>query len=244
MPRFAFRSASDEALYQRVNNWRATAESPYFLVLETVSSHQPYKDPESGAYSIKRVIKYADRAFGDFLEELDQSGFFSDGVLMVLSDHRSMTPIPARELEIFGDNAHSIIPAFIIGNGFDPGATDDRVHSQADLVPTFEFWQSGQSHLATHQSLMFGDSEVQELAALGSVMNCAFHSRGNQGALVEVVCSAGSGQIRLDGDQTRFTHSEGLDEETREEVLTNIAVIRLQGLERHKARQTILEGIH
>jgi hypothetical protein len=180
-------------------------------------------------------MKYADRAFGDFMLELDQSGYFSDGILIVASDHRSMTPVPLRELETFGTDAHSQIPAFIVGAGFDAGTADDRVCSQADLVPSLELWLGGSARLGALQSLMWnGSSQPPETAAL----NCAFHSRGDLRGLVEVICNSGRGQVRLDGDQTRFTHYEGLNPADREQVLRRLAVLRLEGWQRHEARLT------
>jgi hypothetical protein len=202
-------------------------------VLETVSTHQPYKDPLTGKRSLEKAMKFADRAFGDFMLALDRSGYFSDGILIVVSDHRSMTPIPLEELETFGTDAHSKVPAFIVGTGFDAGTADHRVCSQADLVPSLEYWLRGRTRLGALQSLMWnGPSSPPQAAA----PNCAFHSRGDLRGLVEVICNQGRGQVRLDGDQTRFTHYEGLTPPDREQVLRTLAVLRLEGSQRHEAR--------
>jgi len=236
LPRFAFNSASDSALYARARQWQAKARTRYLLVLETVSTHQPYKDPLTGKRSLEKAMKYADRAFGDFLLELDRSDYFSNGILIVASDHRSMTPIPRRELETFGPDAHSQVPAFILGSGFDAGIADNHVYSQADLVPSLELWLRGSAQLGALQSFMWSRStQPPETAA----PNCAFHSRGDLRGLVEVICSTGRGQVRLDGDQTRFTHYEGLSPADREQVLMTLAVLRLEGWQRHEARQKV-----
>jgi len=249
-PRFAFNSASDSALYARARQWQGAAPAPYLLVLETVSTHQPYKDPVTGKRSLQRAMKYADQAFGDFLQELDRSGYFTNGILFVVSDHRSMTPIPLRELEIFGADAHSRVPAFIIGNGFGAGIMDDHVYSQADLVPSLELWLSGGTQLDTLQALMLnapqapGKSDAVEgnrQTADTTASNCAFHSRGDQRGLVEVICSHGRGEVRLDGDQTRFAHEEGLDAIRRQQVLTTLGALRLEGLRRQESRQEAVQ---
>lgn len=241
LPRYAFGSATDEALYARANDWRKTAPSPYLLVLETVTSHQPYTDPETGQNSLERAMKYADRTFTEFLRELEDTGFFENGVLMVVSDHRSMTPIPARELEALGPNAHSQVPAFIIGAGFRAGEVDDHVYSQSDLVPTFALWLSGTTQLDPLQAVMFGNPSRRSGMADTGRQNCAFHSRGDQRGLVEAICSGARGQIRLDGDQTRFTHSEGLSDQDRSDILADLAALRLEGLRRHEQHQTSAE---
>ncbi len=236
-PRFAFRSASDEALYARANQWRATEPAPYLLVLETVSTHQPYTDPQTGKHSLELAMKYADQAFGNFLLELRQSGYFSNGILVVVSDHRSMTPIPAKEFEVFGSDSHSLVPAFIVGTGFNAGDVDDRVYSQADFVPSFELWLSGTTQLSALEAVMFGGSSRPQGTAASS---CAFHSRGDQRGLVDAICNGGRGEVRLDGDQTRFTQSEGLAAADREGLLNDLAVLRLEGLQRHELRQAAL----
>jgi len=249
-PRFAFNSASDAALYGRARQWQGNAPAPYFLVLETVSTHQPYKDPVTGKRSLQRAMRYADQAFGDFLQDLDRSGYFTNGILVVVSDHRSMTPIPLEELESQGADAHSRVPAFILGEGFGAGIVDDRVYSQADLVPSFELWLSGATKLGALQALMLnaprlsgrsnGEPETTE-PVVAMPPNCAFHSRGDQRGLVEVICNSGRGKIILDGDQTRFIHHEGLADMEQKRVLNTLAALRLEGLRRHKARQAAVQ---
>jgi len=235
-PRYAFGAGSDQALYERAMEWQSGASQPYLLVLETVSTHQPYLDPESGQRSLERVMKYADAEFGRYLQALRESGYFDKGILMVLSDHRSMTPIPAHELETFGPPAHSRIPAFVIGPDFPAGQENDRVFSQADLVPSFELWLKGSSEFDPFQSVMFGiASELTHRKDLEP--GCAFHQRGDQRGLVEIHCNPGYGQIQLEGDDTRFLFSAGLTRAQQTDILDWLAVLRLQGLKRHQARQ-------
>jgi len=236
-PRYAFDAASDEALYQRALQWQAQANAPWLLVLETVTTHQPYEDPETGERSLERAMRYADRELGAYLDILEQSGYFENGILMIVSDHRSMTPIPASEREAFGPGVHSRVPAFIIGNGFAPDSVDSRVYSQADLVPSFELWMSGHTILFPHQASMLGVMRDPAQPVSAEPGNCAFHSRGDLRGRVEVICNAGHGQVRLDGDRTRFVYSEGLDENLQTEILTSLAVLRLKGWQRQQRHE-------
>ncbi len=227
-PRYAFGAASDQALYQRAAAWLEQATAPYLLVLETVTTHQPYMDPDSGQRSLQLAMQYADREFGAFLRQLRHSGYFDTGVLLVLSDHRSMTPIPPDERERFGDNVHSQIPAFIIGEGFTAGSSNGHVHSQADLVPSFDAWLNGSAELAPLQANMFAPAPAP---------NCAFHSRGDRRGLVEVICSHGRGQVVLEGDATRFVRHQQLGSDDRQAILNRLGVLRLEGLARHAEYQ-------
>ncbi|HKX55323.1 MAG TPA: sulfatase-like hydrolase/transferase [Xanthomonadales bacterium] len=230
LPRYAFNSATDQALYQRALQWQETATAPYLLVLETVTTHQPYADPESGQLSLELAMKYADRAFGKFLRTLRASGYFEQGILLVASDHRSMTPIPAHELELFGSTVDSRVPAFVLGREFSANSKSNRVHSQSDLLPTLQLWLNGWAELRPQQSPMF--------TADGSVLNassgleCAYHIRGDQRGVLEVVCNQGQGKLLLDGTNTRFLESDGLDAELQAQILSRTARLRLEGMQR------------
>jgi lipoteichoic acid synthase len=225
--RYAFDAPSDAALYQRGLQWMQSASDPFLLVLETVTTHQPYVDPDSGEHSLEKSMKFADRAFGVFLEELNASGFFEQGLLVVASDHRSMTPVSSAELERFGEGVFSRVPAFMIGEGIEPGSVDDRVLSQSDLVPSFEWWLTGTTSLGPHDTVMLDGSATTK---------CAFHARGDRRGLLEVICPEGYGQVRMEGDLTRFVQSDGFGEQRKQSILYTIAKERLASL--HRQQQT------
>jgi len=223
--RYAFDAPSDAALYGRGLQWMQTADSPYLLVLETVTTHQPYVDPDSGERSLEKAMRYADRAFGEFLGKLEVTGFFQNGLLVVVSDHRSMTPVSSEELERFGVSTFSRVPAFMIGGGLEPGTFDDRILSQGDLVPTFDWWLNGETTLGPHDAVMLDGSDTTK---------CAFHARGDRRGLLEVICPEGYGQVRMEGDRTRFEQSTGFDEQRKQTVLTTVAQERLADLHRQQ----------
>lgn len=230
LPRYAFDSATDQALYQRALQWQETAPGPYLLVLETVTTHQPFADPESGQLSLELAMKFADRAFGEFLQALRASGYFERGILLVASDHRSMTPIPAQELEMFGSTVDSRVPAFVLGREFSANSQSGRVHSQSDLVPTLQLWLNGWAELRPQQSPMFApvDSALPDTGGL----ECAYHIRGDQRGVLEVVCNQGQGKLLLDGANTRFLSSNGLDAQQQAQILARTARLRLEGMQR------------
>lgn len=223
--RYAFKAPSDAALYRRSLEWMETANEPYFLALETVTTHQPYIDPDSGERSLEKAMRHADRAFGEFLESLEKSGFLEKGLLVVASDHRSMTPISKNELKRFGPGAISRVPAFMMGREIIPGLTDDRILSQGDLVPTFELWLSGTARLGAQDNNMLGDLRSPK---------CAFHERGDRRGMLAVFCPEGHGQIYLEGDDTRFVQSTGLDEKRKQALLATVARQRMAGLLRQQ----------
>lgn len=226
-PRYAFDSAPDRAMYQRALEWMDEAPSPWMLTLETVTTHQPYSDPDSGERSLQLAMGYADREFGRFLDALDADGFFDDSVLIVVSDHRSMTPMSRQELDRWGPAAHSLIPAFIIAAEFAPGSVDHAVYSQSDLVPSFEWWASGETRLRPFEAVMLDRAFESS--------KCAFHERSDRRGLVEVTCDQGRGQILLDGDHTRFAGPTDLHPDLQQQALEVLARQRLEAWQRHLA---------
>jgi hypothetical protein len=84
---------------------------------------------------------------------------------------------------------------------------------------------------------MFGRPERDLQRAPDAVQRCAFHSRFDLRGRVDVHCDRGRGQVRLDGDDSAFLDHEDLDPSTRQDVLTTLAVLRLEGLQRHRRQE-------
>ncbi|MDX1381319.1 MAG: LTA synthase family protein, partial [Xanthomonadales bacterium] len=229
LPRFAFGAPSDQALYARALQWQAQAEQPYLLVLETVTTHQPYEDPESGELSLERAMRYADAAFGEYLRALEAAGFFENGVLLAASDHRSMTPIPAEDVQRFGFSAPSRVPAFLLDPRQAP-RRDTRVLSHSDLVPSFQWWLHGEVTLGAHDALLFESADLPPRPG-----PCAFHLRGDVPGVLNVICPDGHGEVRMEGDATRFLSYDGLDAARRDSLIEHIGRRRLATQARHLA---------
>lgn len=228
-PRVAFHAAADEALYRRALEWLDNdADSPFLLVLETVSTHPPYVDPESGEFNIERTFRYADAWAHWFYRQLRERGFFDDGVLLVTSDHRTMTPIGKPDHERFGLAAASRIPLVVVDDRLPGARVIDRVHGLGDIVPSFVHRLEGSICLDSIQASLFESAEVRN--------GCALHLRGDQRGMVDAFCQDGHGQVRLEGDDTRFEWHEGLDTERRQAILQVIAVERAAGLRREAGR--------
>lgn len=229
--RVAFHAAADEALYRRALQWMAReSRAPYLLVLETVSTHQPYIHPETGEYDMAGSFRYADRWAAWFHEQLESSGFFESGVLLVVSDHRSMTPVSAEEHERFGRGAASRIPMFLVDRQWHGPAVIDRVHGLGDLVPGLRGRVAGE--------VCTDPTQANPLSARAEEDGCAFHLRGAERGIVDVFCEGGDGRVVLDGDDTRFLEVSGLSRARQEQVLRAIALERIRGLERAREYQS------
>lgn len=223
-PKVQFHGPADEALYARSLDWisERALEQPWMLTLLTITTHQPYLDPETLNSDQEQAFRYADREAAAFIRSLQKLNYFEKGLLFVLGDHRSMTPVSKEEEGVFGSAALSRVQFLMFGQGT-PGE-HNGVFQQSDLLPSFRQWLSDEyCYEGQPTSVFTPDSKGR----------CALHVRGSQHSLVDVFCPEGIGLVRLDGDSTQFIENEGIMGEQQSEVLQAIARERLKGDQRH-----------
>lgn len=200
LKRFTFNAATDDSLYgrslEKLTQLQASGKAPVFMVLETVTTHAPYVDPVSGRISQELVFRYADHALGDFVRTLESGGFFENGYVMVLGDHRAMTPASSRELAAYGDRAYTRVPLAIIGHQLD-ARVEQGSFSQTDLLPSLQHWLgSGTQCFAQNQGVF--------LPTAAKAPACIFTRRSYAQNNVYAQCGSDDYPILLDGDDTRF----------------------------------------
>ena len=218
--RLHFDAAPDDALYARaleyIHQHRQKAR-PDLVVVETTSTHGPYVQPHTRERSEEAVVRYMDETASSFIRSLRAQGFFDDGMLLVVSDHRAMTMISTEEIRRFGRSAASRIPAFLITGHAERKVVDEPFH-QADVMPT----------LLTHvKAEHCHEGAVRDfLDPEASDSRCLLHARGDDREQVDVFCGSGNGTVRVEGDESRFIASKRMSAEQRERVLARIAIER------------------
>lgn len=200
MQRFQFDAATDNALYgrslQKLDQMRTVGKAPVFMVLETVTTHAPYVDPVSGNTSQELVFRYADQALGDFVRALESRGFFDNGYVMVMGDHRAMTPASTQELAVYGNRAYARLPFSIIGHQLNE-KVEQTSFSQTDLLPSLRHWLGvGTQCVASDQGVFLPEA--------AKAPNCIFTRRSYAPNNVYAQCGSNDYAIQLDGDNTRF----------------------------------------
>ncbi|MBV7452905.1 LTA synthase family protein [Acidovorax sp. sif1233] len=138
MPRGSFNDPGDEALYQRYLQWfdHERAPGPFFSVIQTITTHPPFVIPGSSQHGEEAAVRYADRALGHFVRQLEKRGFLDQGILIIMGDHRSMTIQRPGEARTIGPAAHARVPAVIAGVGYRGIGSIAGQWQQADLVPS------------------------------------------------------------------------------------------------------------
>lgn len=198
MPRGPFAAATDQALYQRFRQWQGeSARSPYFASLLTVESHPPFVHRSTGNLDESATFIDADRAFGEFYRNLQADGFFENGILIVMGDHRSMTPLKPAERERFGDAALAMTPMLVAGASGLPTGEITLPFQQTDLLPSLLQLIAPQAcHRPDQGRFLRSDPQPPSFIV---------HARGDQRSRVDIYTAQGNGALILRGDASEWT---------------------------------------
>jgi len=171
VPRFqrankiVFNAPPDEVLYAEALERIKTLPRPFFLSLETTSSHRPYTNPENGPHTREAIWEYVDRQMGNFFEELKRANFYEHGILIVVGDHRRMEPVTDAERIRYGHCAEFRVPLLLLGKGVSGGILDTRILQQSDIIRMFPALLEGAAPLTSFPILvgkyakpLFGDA--------------------------------------------------------------------------------------
>lgn len=201
MKRWQFGAAEDAALYARYLDWLDGRDDPRpaVAVLLTVSSHPPFLDPHTGKVDPQASFAYVDEEIDRFYRALQQRGFFEHGILMVLGDHRTMTPLQDDEYRRWGDRAFARVPLVVAG-AVDMPAVIDAPFQQTDIVPSIAY-RLGLSECRDAFSGSFLRADPQP-------PDYVVHVRGDDRNRVDVYHGDGAvAGYRLDGDASGWIGS-------------------------------------
>jgi len=195
--RWQFDAADDESLYARFLQWldQRDPEKPFVSALLTVSSHPPYVDPRTSKVDAEASFRYVDEQIGRFHGELEKRGFFKNGILLVLGDHHTMTPLRDDEFRAYGERAFSRIPLVVVG-ATDMPAVVNSAFQQSDIPASIGQWL-GLRECSSSFSGLF-------LRADPEPADYVLHARGDNRNRVDVYHSDGFNGFLLDGDNSSW----------------------------------------
>jgi lipoteichoic acid synthase len=207
LKRIHFNAASDKALYDRVLTRLQELEGrKYCLVVETVSSHQPFTDPFTGELApIEVPLRYTDEMVGFFYDALKSQGFFDNGLLFIVGDHRSMTPLRLGEYKLYGESSTARVPLILADGGRSGQRVIAKAFQQTDLLPSLMSAFSG----VRINSPFYGDFLTEPFRSPRYIL----HTRGDDRSLVSVFGHNAQATIKLKGDRTGIIAGEVDDAE-------------------------------
>ena len=216
--RFHFNAAPDEALYDRIfDRIEHNKETNFLLFIKTVSTHHPFINPENHKRSEAETFQYADKQLGLFYDKLKATGFFDDGLLIILGDHRAMVPINAEEIDRFGAHKTVARVPMIVSYG---DQNSEQVTGQYQQTDVFNFLKGLVLDTQCHSEWtgdIFSKKPAQYIA----------HRRGDHRNVVSIFADEEEYMVTLNGDQTRVTTHDPKDDEIRAHIVGKINAARL-----------------
>jgi lipoteichoic acid synthase len=199
MPRASFGAADDAALVDRFLAWHANERKagPFMATMLTVETHPPFVSARTGRMDEAESFREVDRQIGRLAATLKSRGFFDRGLMIIMGDHRAMTPIPPVEQLRFGASAAARVPAVVLGkSGLARGESLARMQ-QTDLIPSLRYLIGEKSCRTDLQGRFLGSKPDPARYVVH-----ADPIRRNQIGFVE-----GDSEYRLvlDGDDTRWS---------------------------------------
>ena len=196
--RWQFGAAEDASLYDRFLKWldERDASQAFVSALETVSSHPPFVDPRTAKIDPEATFRYVDEQIAHFHDELARRGFFKNGILLVLGDHRTMTPLHEDEFRAYGERAFARIPMVVVG-AVDMPPIISAGFQQTDIAPSIAYWL-GLGECRGPFTGLFLRPDPQPA-------DYVLHVRGDDRNRVDVYHGADLSGFLLDGDSSSWT---------------------------------------
>ena len=132
-------------------------ENPFYAFIITLTSHTPFKMPEK-LHTIKlkeehentmlgdylQAIHYADKALGEFIQQLKYEGYYDNSVIAIYGDHFAIKGSQQQEIDLMSDflkkpydlDEIMNVPLIIHIPGLEENRTIERIGSQLDFLPT------------------------------------------------------------------------------------------------------------
>lgn len=128
---YAFESAPDGDLYDRVLEEVKAQTGKYFIWLQTISFHRPYSTPNGKSESL--ALQYSDEELYRFYQGLQEIWFFDDWILIIIWDHRKMNPAEEWERELFWSNRYTRSVATVVWSWIQPWTINSSIIQHTDF---------------------------------------------------------------------------------------------------------------
>jgi hypothetical protein len=193
-----FGAAEDAALFARVLKYvdERDRAKPLFLGVLTVSSHPPFRMPHEDRQDEAAVVRYVDAELARLYEALEERGFFRNGLLLIMGDHRSMTPLKQGEFDRYGASAFARIAAYAFGADALMRGVETRAFQQTDVLPSLLALIDERAC----RTVLQGNFLAAPLAPARHVL----HVSGYEREQVQRIADGSSAAIVLDGDATHW----------------------------------------
>ncbi|TRX00515.1 LTA synthase family protein [Candidatus Methylobacter oryzae] len=217
--RFHFQAAPDEALYVRaLDRVKQNNGKKFFIFIKTVSSHHPYINPENKDKSESEAIRYTDKQIGRFYQQLQAERFFDNGLLVIVGDHHSMTPLKKAEVDNYGQFKAAAKVPLIIADGVNAGVENNQ-YQQIDIFNSLQGMVSGRQCYTDWNGILLGEHKTPP--------KYIAHRRGDNRDIVSIFTENEDFLVKLDGDSTRLSGNEPAEPSIRQMLIDKVNALRI-----------------
>ena len=143
----------DEDLFSQSLQRLKTLNQPFMTTLITMSSHTPFILPDDlqtlqipadttldkNQQQYLESIHYTDKAIGEFINGLKESGLYNNSLIFIWGDHGSFTNISSalgQDENTLPELVNSQVPMILLAPGTDLAGTKNIPSSHLDIYPT------------------------------------------------------------------------------------------------------------
>lgn len=135
--KYVFNAAPDLSLYNKTLEVISWSTKPFFITLQSISSHRPYDTPYG--QSPQQMFSYVDKSLYTFYQKLKNNGFFENGILVIVSDHRKMEAINREEFQKFWLGSKSRAVATVVGKGIKKNSYNNNIIQHTDIYNSIKY---------------------------------------------------------------------------------------------------------
>ena len=129
--KYSFSAAPDEVLFSKALEEVQQQTWKFFIWLQTISFHKEYETPYWNTE--KDAIKYVDEAMYNFYQWLKDINFFDSWILIIVWDHRKMSPAEKWEKEKFWENRYTRSIATVVWNNIKNNTINNELIQHTDI---------------------------------------------------------------------------------------------------------------
>lgn len=138
--KYVFDAAPDHILYNKaiqLVEQNKSSNKPYFLTLQTISSHKPYDTPYGE--SKEKMFEYVDKSIYAFYMKLKKDHFFDNWILVIVWDHKKMEPVVRPEYDKYWLSASSRSLATVIWRWIKPWTINSNYIQHTDFFYSLKY---------------------------------------------------------------------------------------------------------
>jgi hypothetical protein len=147
------------------------------------------------------------------------NGFFKKGLLIIVGDHHSMTPLKKAEAELYGQFKASAKVPLVIADGKHVATLENHQYQQIDIFNSLQGLVRGEQCSSDWNGVLLGESKIPP--------NYISHRRGDNRDMVSVFAENDEFLLKLDGDNTRLIGKQPADQAARQLLVDKINALRI-----------------